>query len=102
MAQRVLKFEGADRRELFYLVLEACRAQTRPAIEVDGKVYDDLLKVARLLPYEDELLPHHQAIVDKMFQKRQWGYGRTAYNLVHRLNSCLAQERRRAAMRAKP
>jgi hypothetical protein len=43
----------------------------------------DLLKVAALLP-EDDLLPHHQAKIDTMFQKKQRGYRRTAYNLAHR------------------
>jgi hypothetical protein len=88
---QTIKFESADRRELLDVLIEVCKTvgkgEPTPSIEVGGKTYArfDHLKVAALLP-DEELQAHHQAKIDRMFQKRQHGYRRTAHNLVHRAN----------------
>jgi hypothetical protein len=83
-----LTFTGTDFRGLLDLLIEAVKLDERPSMVVNGKTYApyELLRVADLLP-NDELLPHHQSIVDGMFTKRQHGYQRTAYNLAHRANA---------------
>jgi len=82
-----LTFTGTDFRGLLDLLIEAVNLDERPSMVVNGKTYApfELLRVADLLP-DDDLLPHHQSIVDGMFPKRQHGYRRTAYNLAHRAN----------------
>jgi hypothetical protein len=79
---------GTDFRGLLDLLIEAVKLDERPSMVVNGKAYApfELLRVADLLP-DDDLLPHHQSIVDAMFTKRQHGYRRTAYNLAHRANA---------------
>jgi hypothetical protein len=83
-----LTFTGTDFRGLLDLLIQAVNLDERPSMVVDGKAYApfELLRVADLLP-DDDLLPHHQSIVDAMFAKRQHGYRRTAYNLAHRANA---------------
>jgi hypothetical protein len=83
-----LTFMGTDFRGLLDFLIEAVKLVERPSMVVNGKTYApfELLRVADLLP-EDDLLPHHQSIVDAMFTKRQHGYRRTAYNLAHRANA---------------
>ena len=91
-----LTFHGDDLRGLFDILVEAVevtsREGVRPAIEVNGKLYPafDLVKVAALLPYDQELQQQHQAIADRMFDKPQHGYGRTMNNLAHRANQIAA------------
>ena len=83
-----LTFTGTDFRGLLDLLIEAVNLDERPSMVVNGKTYApfELLRVADLLP-DDDLLPHHQSIVDAMLAKRQHGYQRTAYNLAHRANA---------------
>jgi len=83
-----LTFTGTDFRGLLDLLIEAVNLDERPSMVVNGKTYApfELLRVADLLP-DDDLLPHHQSIVDAMFTKRQHGYRRTAYNLADRANT---------------
>ncbi len=96
-----LRFVGEDLRWLYETLIEACevtsREGVRPIIVVNGKRFDDLLKVAQLLP--DEPLPsHHQLAADAMFQKKQSGYRRTAYNIAHRANQTASDFTRREAL----
>jgi hypothetical protein len=83
-----LTFTGTDFRGLLDLLIEAVKLDERPSMVVNGKTYApfELLRVADLLP-DDDLLPHHQSVVDAMFTKRQHSYRRTAYNLAHRANA---------------
>jgi hypothetical protein len=83
-----LNFTGTDFRGLLDLLIEAVKLDERPSMVVNGNTYApfELLRVADLLP-DEELLPHHQSIVDGMFTQRQHGYQRTAYNLAHRANA---------------
>ena len=69
-----LTFTGTDFRGLLDLLIEAVNLDERPSMVVNGKTYApfELLRVADLLP-DDDLLPHHQSIVDAMFTKRQNG-----------------------------
>lgn len=99
-----LQFTGTDYRDLIDVLIQAVELTgggDRPTIEVNGKVYAgfDLLKVAALLP-DDDLLPHHQAAIEKMFQKKQRGYRRTAYNLAHRSNQIASQAKERELRRS--
>ena len=77
------------------------RTGRRPTITVNGKLYasHDLRKIAALLPDED-LQPHHQASVDVMFAKKQFGYRRTAYNIAERINSWRTEEQKQVALKA--
>ena len=83
-----LTFTGTDFRGLLDLLIEAVKLDERPSMVVNGKTYApfELLRVADLLP-DDDLLHHHQSIVDAMFARRQHGYRRAAYNLAHRANA---------------
>jgi hypothetical protein len=87
-----LTFLGSDRRELLDILIEAAEVTRiegrRPEIVVDGKTYapHDLVKVAALLP-DEPMLPHHQEKIDRMFQRKQYGYRGTANNLAHKINS---------------
>jgi hypothetical protein len=82
-----LTFTGTDFRGLLDLLIEAVKLDERPSMVGNGKTFAPfgLLRVADLWP-DDDLLHHHQSIVDAMFTKRQHGYRRTAYNLAHRAN----------------
>ena len=105
MSETALQFTGTDLRGLLDVLLEALkvirRTGLRPTITVNGKLYasHDLRKVAALLPDED-LQPHHQASVDVMFAKKQFGYRRTAYNIADRANSFRTEEQRQVALKA--
>jgi hypothetical protein len=83
-----LQFTGTDLRGLLDVMIEAVNVTKAtgigPAVEVNGKVFG-LLDVAALIP-DGDLSPDHQALISKIFLKRQRGYRRTAYNLAHRVN----------------
>ena len=97
-----LVFQGDDLRWLFETLVDAAeitlREGERPAIIVNGKRYPPyaLLKVAALLP-DEPLQPHHQIVADQLFQKKQKGYRRTAYNLAHRADRFASDARHRRA-----
>ncbi len=103
----VLQFVGDDLRWLYETLVEACevaqREGQRPAVLVNGMRYDDLLKVASLLP-DEPLQGHHQLAADELFKKRQHGYRRTGSNLAHRANQIASDAQRRAFLirQAKP
>ena len=105
MSETALQFTGTDLRGLLDVLLEALkvirRTGRRPTITVNGKLYasHDLRKVAALLP-DEELQPHHQALVNVMFAKKQRGYRKTAYNLADRANSWRTEEQKLAARQA--
>ena len=88
----VLKFDDTDYHNLIDLLVEAVKATEatghRPSVVVDGRTYDpyDLPKVAALLPHNEPLNERHAALVATVFDRRQRGYGRTAYNLAYRAN----------------
>jgi hypothetical protein len=94
-----LRFLERDRRQLLDVLIQAVDIASiegkPPEIEVDGRVYasHDILKVAALLP-DEPLQPHHQDTIDRMFKKRQRGYGRTGYNLAHRALAIAADKER--------
>lgn len=100
-----LQFNGHDLRWLFEILVEAVeitsREKVRPDVIVNGKRYKefDLLKVALLLP-DEELQPHHQAVADEMFKRRQRGYRMTAVNLAHRANQIASDAARLRAHHA--
>jgi hypothetical protein len=102
----ILRFDGADIRDLIDVLIEAVRITStegeRPSVEVHGKAYaaHDLLKVAALLPHDEDLQEHHQAKVAALFVRRQRGYLRTAYNLANRANGIAAEKLDRAVRRA--
>jgi hypothetical protein len=83
-----LTFTGTDFRGLLDLLIEAVKLDERPLMVINDKTYApyELLRVADLLP-DDDVLPHHQTIVDGIFTKRQHGYKSTAYNLASRANA---------------
>ena len=93
-----LVFQGDDLRWLFETLVDAAEITLwegeRPAVVVNGKRYPPyaLLKVAALLP-DEPLQPHHQIVADQLFQKKQKGYRRTAYNLAHRANQFASDAR---------
>jgi hypothetical protein len=93
----LLKFTSNDTRDLLDILIAANVSGDAPdAVEIDGKVHD-LRHLWKLLPYEEALQSRHQAEVDNLFDKRQWGYGRTANNLWHRHHSAkVSQSHRRA------
>jgi hypothetical protein len=105
MSEIALQFTGTDLRGLLDVLLEALkvirRTGRRPTITINGKLYasHDLRKIAALLPDED-LQPHHQASVDVMFAKKQFGYRRTAYNIAERINSWRTEEQKQVALKA--
>jgi hypothetical protein len=88
----VLKFDDTDYHNLIDLLVEAVQVTEatghRPSVVVDGRTYDpyDLPKVAALLPHNEPLNERHAALVATVFDRRQRGYGRTAYNLAYRAN----------------
>ena len=88
----VLKFDDTDYHNLIDLLVEAVKVTEatghRPSVVVDGKTYApyDLTKVAALLPHNEPLNERHAALVGTIFNRRQRGYGRTAYKLAHRAN----------------
>ena len=92
MVVTTLVFHGDDLHELFDTLVEAVkvtlRDEARPAIEVNGKLFEphELFKVAALLPLDEELRLQHQAIANHMFDRRQYGYGRTMISLAHLAN----------------
>ena len=96
-----LRFDGADRRDLLEILIEAVRITEetgeRPSLEVGGQLYAgyELVRVAKLLP-DDELQDHHAAKLIGMFERPQHEYRRTAFHLAHRVNQIVAanQERR--------
>ena len=96
-----LKFAGEDLRWLYETLIEACdvtsKEGTSPTVVVNGKRYKDLLKVAALLP-DEPLQSHHQIMADEIFQKKQLGYRRTAYNIAHRANQIASNVARREAL----
>jgi len=84
------KFESRDRRHLIDILIKANVSGDAPdVVDIDGNLYE-LRHIWKLLPYEEPLQSHHQSQVDKLFEKRQWGYGRTANNLWHRQHSAKA------------
>src|ERR1700730_9173696 len=95
-----LTFNESDLWELLELLIQAVeltqKTGQRPEVEVNGKLYApfELEKVARILSekvgYEEPLQPHHQTKIDKIFLKKQHGYGRTGYNLATRANQIYA------------
>jgi hypothetical protein len=103
MTARTLKFVSSDYRELIDLLVEAVEIASvtgeRPSIEVDGKTYApyDLEKLSLLLVHDEPLQERHEAKVAKIFDKRQHGYGRTAWNLAHRANAIAAASQRKHA-----
>jgi hypothetical protein len=88
----VLKFDDTDYHNLIDLLVEAVKVTEatghRPSVVVDGRTYApyDLTKVAALLPHNEPLNERHAALVATIFDRRQRGYGRTAYKLAHRAN----------------
>jgi hypothetical protein len=95
-----LQFTGTDLRGLIDVLIQAVKlsGDKLPVIEVNGKPYE-LLKAAALLP-DGDLLPHHQEIIDSMFQKRQRGYHRTGYNLAHRAHENFHDAQRRKSLKS--
>jgi hypothetical protein len=95
-----LKFQGTDFRGLLDILIEAVQIAAkdgqRPKVEVNGKIYAeyDLLKIAGLMP-DEELTAEHQAKVDAIFQKKQFGYRGTGYNLANRANQIASAAARR-------
>ncbi|WP_237477820.1 hypothetical protein [Lichenibacterium dinghuense] len=91
-----LIFDGDDLRGLFGTMLEALaetrRTGQRPAIVVNGKriAPHDLVKVGRMMP-DVPLTAEDQA--RSPFQKRQKSYFWAGYNIAHRINGILADER---------
>ena len=87
-----LVFHSDDLHGLFDTMVEAVkvtlREQVRPSIEVNGNIFHphDLFKVAALLPLDEELRLQHQAIANQMFDRRQYGYGRSMISLAHLAN----------------
>jgi hypothetical protein len=88
----LLKFGDTDYHNLIDLLVEAVKLTEatghRPSVVVDGRTYApyDLTKVAALLPHNEPLNERHAALVATIFDRRQRGYGRTAYKLAHRAN----------------
>src|SRR5262245_25593780 len=88
----MLKFNDTDYHNLIDLLVEAVKVTEatghRPSVVVDGRTYApyDLTKVAALLPHNEPLNERHGALVATIFDRRQSGYGRTAYKLAHRAN----------------
>jgi hypothetical protein len=72
---------------------------TPESVEIDGKPHA-LRDIWKLLSYEEPLQPHYQERVDRLFGKRQWGYGRTAYNLWHSQHAGKVQANRAPAIAA--
>jgi hypothetical protein len=89
---------AAQYRRLFDLLIEAAKVRwtERPSLVFEGRRID-LHKAAGIvskeLGYETELLPHHQQAIDALFDRRQYGYGRTAYNLAHRSHQIASDAR---------
>jgi hypothetical protein len=95
--ETTVKFEGGDYRALLDVLIDANRdlktdERKNLRIEVEGKLYD-LQGVAKLISekvgYETELTAEHDQKLNadfhnRLFKKRQWGYGRTAKNLADR------------------
>jgi hypothetical protein len=88
----VLEFDDTDYHNLIDLLVEAVKVTEatgeRPSVVINGRTYApyDLVKVAALLPHNEPLTERHAALVATVFDRRQRGYGRTAYNLAHRAN----------------
>ena len=88
----VLKFDNTDYHNLIDLLVEAVKVTEatghRPSVVVGGRTHApyDLTKVAALLPHNEPLNERHAALVATIFDRRQRGYGRTAYKLAHRAN----------------
>jgi hypothetical protein len=101
-----LQFDGVDNRDLIDVLIEVINIASNdgeiPSVEVVGKRYSpvELSKLAKLLPYDEEMLPHHQAMADKVFHKPQRGYGRTAINLARRATQIASEIKRRRLDRA--
>ncbi len=98
-----LRFDGEDLRDLLDTLIEAVRITDetgeRPSVEVGGHVYGgyELVRGARLLP-EDELQEHHPAKVADLFRRPQKRYRSTAYNLAHRVNQIVVDNKERRAL----
>jgi hypothetical protein len=84
-----LSFEGDDYYGLFDLLIDATGKDwsESPTIILDGQrrsLHSAAAMISKELGYQKDLLARHQEKVDSQFPKEQRGYGRTAYNLIHR------------------
>jgi hypothetical protein len=84
---RTIAFVGTDYRDLMDIMCEAYENRENgqlPAIEIDGRPcsFEGLSAlISSKVGHETPLLPQHEERVNRIFKKRQHGYGRTAHNL---------------------